>query len=416
MFTLRYESGFAPPPTHSRDLLTMLLNRIVATTALTLALAPLTPAFAGTIDVPSGIADLQTAIDAAAPGDVIRVDGGVWDDLAISTPVTIVGAVGNRPTIRCTSANPDAGSGFCSPIGAVRLAGTGSGVVQFINVDIDGGDAQGAFYCNPHNGVIGGGFDELRFVDCSVTAGEWIFVTGGADGADGVSVSVPLTVAQGSTFSGGRGGDDEGVDFGILTRQGRGLHTSGDLVAIDSQFVGGDGWDATYFAFSCPGFDVWQFGEGGDGVAVGSTLFRDSASVFEGGVGAVVTCNDTGEQFPQGDGADIVAGTDTQLTGDLQSSGPLVMGQTWTASWTSAAPTTVLALALPAAPLQVGQKGPLFLDLNTLFLFFFGGVGPQNLTVTAPTDPNLLGLTVGLQVYDTSAFKLSNPVFGTHQN
>jgi hypothetical protein len=371
------------------------------------------PVSAGTIEVPAGQPTLQAAIDAAAPGDVIRVTGGVWNDLLIDEAVTIVGVAGQEPTLRCTTANP--GIGGCDEIAAVTLAGPGSGVVELVNVRIEGSVMDGPF-CNPYAGIRGGGFDELRVLHSTVEAGSWLFVTGLAQGADAIDVSVPRLLIEDSQIQGGAGDDDGSGLFSLqLPLAGRGVVTSGDLILGDSTVVGGAGITAQIFDqfFCVPDASFYSGGEGGDAVVVAGTLWR-SQSTLTGGVGSVVSCVPTGQTAIKSDGVAVVAGDDRPLPGDLQGSGPIVQGQLWNLGWTSSSPSSLLVIGFPATPLQVGQKGVLLLDPDLLFLVDIPGAGPISLPLSASSDPAFLGLTVGFQVYDPVTSKLGNPVFGSH--
>lgn len=382
-------------------------------TLLSLVLCLTAPLSAATIEVPGGQPSLQAAIDGASAGDVIRITGGVWNDLVIDEAVTLVGVLGQEPTIRCTTANP--GIGGCDEIAAVTLAGPGSGVVELVNVRIEGSVMDGPF-CNPYAGIRGGGFDELRVLHSTVEAGSWLFVTGIAQGADAIDVSVPRVLIEDSQVKGGAGDDDGSGLFGLqLPHAGRGVVASGDLILVESTVLGGAGITAQVFdqLFCVPSANWYSGGEGGDAVVVGGTLWR-SQSTLVGGVGSVVTCVPTGQDAIKPDGVPVVAGVDQPLTGELQGSGPIVQGQLWNLGWTSSSPSSLLVIGFPAAPLTIGQKGVLFLDPDLLFLVDIPGAGPISLPLLASSDPAFLGLTVGFQVYDPGTSKLGNPVFGSH--
>jgi hypothetical protein len=382
-------------------------------TLLSLILCLSAPVSAATIEVPGGQPSLQAAIDGASAGDVIRVTGGIWNDLLIDEAVTIVGVLGQEPVLRCTTANP--GIGGCDQIAAVTLAGPGSGVVELVNVRIEGSVMDGPF-CNPYAGIRGGGFDELRVLHSTVEAGSWMFVTGLAEGADAINVSVPRTVIEDCQIQGGAGDDDGSGLFSLqLPHAGRGVVTSGDLVLADSTVFGGAGiTDQIFDLFFCvPDASFYSAGEGGDAVLVGGTLWR-SQSTLVGGAGSVVTCVPTGQDAIKPDGVPVVAGDDQPLVGDLQGSGPIVQGQLWNLGWTSTSPSSLLVIGFPSAPLKIGQKGVLFLDPDLLFLVDIPGAGPISLPLLASGDPAFLGLTVGFQVFDPGTSKLGNPVFGSH--
>jgi hypothetical protein len=101
--------------------------------------------FAGQLHVPGDHATLQGAIDAASAGDVIVVAGGVHPPITIDRPLTIVGEDGDRPTIRYHT-GPEKPGPSCGQQPAIRLAGSGAGVVVLASLDIEG-HTDGFFYC-----------------------------------------------------------------------------------------------------------------------------------------------------------------------------------------------------------------------------------------------------------------------------
>ena len=104
-------------------------------------------------------------------GDVIIVDGGTHGPLVIDKALTIVGVDSNPPFIR------NALPGAVPPFSPVHLAGPGSGVVTLSKMVI-GGTVDGAFFSLPHQGISGGGFDELRITHSQVDAPFWSNFTG----------------------------------------------------------------------------------------------------------------------------------------------------------------------------------------------------------------------------------------------
>lgn len=378
----------------------------LTTLCVLLAITPVISA--AQIQVPGQVGDLQQAINLASPGDVIVVSGGTWDDIIVNKALTIVGVVGQVPTMRSTGA-------ASAPYGAVELTGPGSGTVQLVNLNISAGVANGIIYGQPFEGITGGGFDEIRVLHCSVSAGVWQFPTGLGDGGDGIDVDAPLLLVEDCTVQGGSGVDDGSGLYGLfLPKSGRGVVNTGDVIVTDSTVIGADGLvDSIFDPFGCPS-SVSSFfqGDGGTAVEAGGTLWR-AQSTLSGGAGSVITCQPTGQVYTKPDGAAVDAAADVILPGDLQGSGEIALGQLWQLSFTAGGPLSFLVLGFPGPPVAVGNKGLLFLDPNALQLFSIPGAGVQVLPLRASLDISLVGITVGLQVYDPSTFQLTNPVFGT---
>src|SRR5690606_38611174 len=77
----------------------------LATLALLLAAAPSVAALE-VHHVPGDFATLQAALDAAAPGDTVVIDGGEHLYTRISKPVTLVGRASNVPYLTVASGGP----------------------------------------------------------------------------------------------------------------------------------------------------------------------------------------------------------------------------------------------------------------------------------------------------------------------
>jgi hypothetical protein len=116
-------------------------------------------ASAGEILVPADQPDLISALDAAAPGDTIRVQTtadqapqSMWTPITIDKPITIIG----EPVCSIEILANRKGLALTEPIsGEVVLSGLKMDFGMY--KDQDGGSA-----------ITGGGFDALHLVDCIV--------------------------------------------------------------------------------------------------------------------------------------------------------------------------------------------------------------------------------------------------------
>ena len=108
---------------------------------LWLALGALPSVDAATIRVPGDHSTVQAAVNAAAPGDVVEITNSATytEDLTITTPVTLRGAAGQRPTLAAAHTAERFGHlGITGPdrFGAVvRVPGVG--VIEEINERIE---------------------------------------------------------------------------------------------------------------------------------------------------------------------------------------------------------------------------------------------------------------------------------------
>jgi len=99
---------------------------------------------------------------------------------------------------------------------------------------------------------------------------------------------------------------------------------------------------------------------------------------------------------------------DVPLQNDLVASGPALLGQPWTLSWSVPGPGVILFVSagVGAAP-QLGAP-----KLHLLAPLFVGAVlpTPSSLPVTVPPDATLTGLEFGVQLYSLQGW--SRPVAG----
>jgi hypothetical protein len=358
----------------------------------------------GQILVPSEVADLQVAIGSAQPGDVILVDGGVWPEILIDRPITIQGVEGNRPVFGYPSATI-----LNQPADVITLAGPGSGLVQLINLDVS--IVVSTLYSPAATGprcITGGGFDELRVLHCNIGAGMNINVNDPQTTASpAIDVDIPYMLVGDSSVVG-----QEVFSAGIWQHAppsdwpdgGAGVVTTGDAVVVESVVRGGPVEPfGNGCAVGCP-----PVASGGDGV-IASTLYRSDDAVIEGGGGASTGC------CPMRAGVDIVAGSDEVLPGTLRGDGPASLGGIFTLEADVTGPVFYLALSgFPIAPLQIGNKGLLFMDPSSIFLFGLAGSGTVQIPVNVTPDPIFLGIPVVFQAYDPPIHELSNPIYTSH--
>ena len=230
-------------------------------TALLLAALALTPsATAGEIVVPTDQPDLQAALAAAAPGDVIRVrtnaDQAVAPSLVIDKPVTILG----EPVcnIRIQHLGPH----------GIELQGPGSGEVTLARVDLRyaSQDSSGA------RAIFGGGFDVVHLVDSDIVHDHAPFSGLITESYPAVELTgVTLLSVAGSHLRGGRAGADSycvSPSSFHFTDGRAGIDAPNTAVLLtDSVVEGGVGGDGTEVAFlPCDtSLDGWG-GRGGAGV------------------------------------------------------------------------------------------------------------------------------------------------------
>lgn len=374
---------------------------------------------AAQISVPGDFGDLQDAIDAASPGEVIVIDGGTHGPIVIDKPLTLVGALG-KPTTLTTWVLPN--PPHQAP--CVELAGPGSGRVTITNCVLEGTTYGGSFSKNAP-AIEGGGFDELHVVHCFVEAPRWIEVTGGAAPEPGIEVDVAFTLIADSTVIGGFPDEYPAGTFPFpFPVGGSGIVSTGDVAVFDSQVRGGAGLSATWNVDErgAPPAICTVYGVGYGGLAVETEgALMVARSDLRPGEGGSFTAEqeDFGEWFvcQQGDGPVLAvdgAVHDFEGSSFLVSSGPLIPNQTFSLLWAADAPDSLLVLGVqPQAPLPVGTKGLLFADATSLQLFPAPGTGVQVFSASVPAVPGAEGLTAVIQRYSVSE-GLSAPVFAAY--
>jgi len=346
------------------------------------------------IHVPGDFADLQDAIDAASPGDVIVVHGGTFQAITIDKALTLLGS---PPPLLEPTPN---GSGYLAPI---TLAGPGSGEVVLSRIRT-GGTAVGFTQSFNTAGILGGGFDELHLYDCDVHSPEWCCLTGLGTGQPGVSVTVPFVLVERSSVT----GSATNIDDTMMTSGWPGPPgidaPSSTVVVLDSSVRGGASAEFTFPSFDCGG--SCPNGSGGAGVVADVLYYSDSA--LDGGAAARWrdpmgnTCCSSGTV-----GAPFVANTVNLLGNALDADGPPRLGSTYVlhvasgtgSRATSAHPGPAAVLKMSNgidAPVNVGGLGALFLSGAPVSLGVvpaFGDVG-----VPLPLDLTLYGREVAFQL------------------
>lgn len=366
------------------------------------------------ISVPGDFATIQQAIDAASFFDVIVVTGGVHAPIVIDKPLFIVGAAADRPRIR--PADPGEETLPFTQDPAVTLAGVGVGTATLTGLDLGGG-ADGSYFGTPGAGLAGGGFEEVRLIDCNVSAAEWFFPTGLGEAADAVVLSgVPALLISHSTIQGGTGTYDLPFPFPFpLPDGGRGLLASATTVTVlDSVVRGGSGLDMDFdFAEFCP--TCGQIGGGTGGIAIVADEVFHAGSVLQGGPGATLRCFTAPSTITlictKTAGAAIVEASQVvDLPGLLLGSGPFVENSTVVLTWSSQSPSVLLAYStFPIPPLSVGAKGWLFLHPGNLFLLPVPGGPLVSVSFPIPASTGAVGIPLGMQIFDP-AVGLSRPL------
>jgi hypothetical protein len=362
-----------------------------------LLLAPL--AAAQVIDVPGDFPDPQSAIAAAPAGATVLVHGGQWLPVVIDKPLTLLGE--GLPLFLPDGPAPMA-------LSPVTLAGPGHGVVRLVGIELGGG-VDGSFYSECAASISGGGFDALHVFDSLVAGAPWQFAYNFTfPGADAIHVDLPLVWIERCTVRGADAAAGDNATHTQAVDAGDAVVSTGTVVLLDSTAQGGDGphlsWDDGGGG-GCP--PVCPGGAGGDGVAC-QRLERANASIAAG-AGSVWLDENGGGLCCEGPaGVAMIVVEDVPLQNDLVASGPALLGQPWTLSWSLPGPAVVLFVSAGVGPApQLGAP-----KLHLLAPLFVGAVlsTPSSLPVTVPADSALTGLEFGVQVYSLQGW--SRPVAG----
>lgn len=274
------------------------------------------------VRVPDDAPTLREAIRRSSPGGVIVVRGE-QEPVVVDRPLSILG----DPTFAIDRGELVWGDAPCAAP-AVTLAGAGEGVVTLAGLSC-GFMGECAV---PAPAVAGGGFDELRLVDCSLSTFQTVF-GGGAYGSPCVEVDVPLVLVAGSHVRGGRADVDECI--GLLFGDGCAavLAPQSTVVALDSTLLGGDGGYLCCHGCACPQTLRGLGGVGGDGVVArevfqaGSLIAPGSGSTFFVLGPSSIDCG------RQPSGVAVVADAHVVLADALRGAPRMTPGASYTLAW-----------------------------------------------------------------------------------
>jgi hypothetical protein len=363
------------------------------------ACAALTLPAAAQIHVPDDYPNLQAAIDAAAPGDVIVVSSNTDLPVVIDKPLTIIGDPVFGGYLGCAPNNH-----------GITLAGPGSGTVVLVRYQTSSLDC-----ATLGSGIVGGGFDELHVIDSSIELNP--SYSGLGHGNDAIEVDVPVLLVSGSAIK-GKGSDTDASCFGFVHEDlAAGIRAPNSQVILLDSTVGGG---ATKFlccvSCDCPTLpNPTLGGSGGPGV-VADRVFLSNSQVT-GGQGAEYLAYPFGDTYTplgnplhclsQADGPDFVMNDYDALYDSLSGPPTVAPGEVYQLT-TDGFFTTALFAALGSQPPQLSSAGWIFLDLaSTVFLGLVSSSAV--IPIPIPADASLLGLEFGFQALDD--FGLTRPVF-----
>ena len=365
------------------------MPRHPASVCLLIAALLAATATAQVVHVPGDIADLQTALDAAAPDDVIVVHGGTWGPLVITTPVRLVGSPApEAPFIVGGGPGPD----YASPI---TLAGPGGGVVRLTGLTL-GGTISPQSYSGGAAALEGGGFDALHLIDCYVRGPTWSASLSQTPGESGVDVDLPRVVVERCRIRASRPASFDCADD--APDGAAALRSTGTVLLVDARITGAGG------AQQCTGRSGGGCpdpppggGAGGPGVVCPLLLHADSE--LGGGAGTVFTDFDRQVVCHVApDGEAIVADEVHVLPHVLFSTPSPPVGGRLTLVWDAPGPSVLLwASAFVTHPVLVPGLGWLVLDPDLAVLV---AVLPNagSSTWDLPADASLVGAEIGLQL------------------
>ena len=377
------------------------MNRLLVLLSLLLFA---TPTSARRWYVPGDFYDVQSAIDGAQPGDTIVIQGGTWGPLVVDKPLHLMG---DPTTTIYGGGTPPL---FESPI---TLAGPGFGTVVLSRIEV-GGWILAHQYQNSAAGVSGTGFSELLVYDSTIHGPYWGSWGSLSLGASGIDVTCPFVLVERCDVR-ASASKSNAVKSSTAPDGAPGINVNGTVALFDSLVWGGDSGPYCYGGFSCPSPCPGSLGgRGGNGV-VCSELFH-SNNAIQGGTGALWACwsspfvCDIGCCSAAG-GIPVVTTHKVVLGNDLRGSGPMILGDPYTLTWTTPGPVAVLYMSLGInTPWPYSGAGYVFIDQGTLLSW---GVmpSPGSLTATIPANLAFVGYSVAFQLLDATG-QVSRPVSG----
>lgn len=371
--------------------------------------APIATAQVLTVD-PGGAAqytDLQTAIDAAPGGAVILVNGGVWQTLAISRSLTIVGTTE-------IEVRPDEGFSTGQQPPAIELQGSGSEQFTLVNATVQG-DVPSPSYSCAAPGIESSGFAQIRVFDARIAGTRWTAPTGRALGVPGIRaagavlVHVERAVIEASaTF-----GDDS---MALAPNGAAGIEAPGAIVAVmQSRVLGGDVWQPDLLINPGPVPCPCPAGPNGaalagDGV-LASTLY-ESGSLIEGGAPTAITV--LGQPYGQQPGGVATSASSTiELPFVMTLGVPLRLGATGFVLMAPPQGPSVLVVGLPeSTPINTPIVSYVFVDLLPPAVTRLIGPTTTLHATSVPFNFNFAGFELAYQRFDlvNGSVVASNPV------
>jgi hypothetical protein len=375
---------------------------------LVLTPAALAAPVAEVIRVPEDHAILQDAIDAAAPGDVIAITGGLHDGVTIDKALSLVGSASDRPSIR-----RGIGAGFQEATPSITLSDAGRVVLAGLEIDPAVG---GTWSNNP--GAIAGSAAELLILHCEIGAYAqptgYMLSTPAIGGFFGRMLIVDSVVVGGKLHYDGPTPSIYAGDKG-----GAAVSTWGGtkLTVLDATIQGADADNVVVHG------DDWHCGDpGGDsGPAVlGAPELFSSNAVLASGAGATAFVHHAPPWFgpydeicplPVPPPLDVASQWEWDASPLAISAGGLVGGQTFSVSFGGLGPLLLLTGPPDLSAPAIGTSGALLLAPGELMIAELDVPAPVTRDVVlGPFEDFQWGQILGLQLY-SPATGLTRPAF-----
>ena len=381
--------------------------------SLALVLALAAPASAE-INVPGDFATVQEAIDAATPGELIIVHGGVHGPIRIDKPLTIQGVKTGTPFPQSPLFKID--PSLCCPVPPViELVGPGSGEVVLAGIRTDGVFSPwGSAPFMNRNAIRGSGFDALYIFDSNLLAPT--MPSDGMDDSPGIPAvdvwNLPYVYVRNSQILGSDADSAEEWGTCKAAAGGTGLIAKSSTVVVSrSQIVGGQGAEA-FCTYGCNGT-----APGGMGAEVGVLILTNEdvygASFVLGGQGGDIWSKYSGYPYVPcakgASGVDVV-GTVHNVPFALTVGKP-VLGKSLSWSWVdqpnSWSSSGLILISLGDMPATlVAPFGWLVVAPPAVVLPMQAW---ETQSFLLPNDSALVGVRLAFQILNGSG-QLSNPV------